>query len=41
MQDCQYVLSHLQPVCYLLVQGSKINLQDGFTVVFYIEFRSF
>ena len=24
MQDCQYVLSHLLPVCNLLVQGPKI-----------------
>ena len=27
LQDCQYFLSHLLPVCNLLVQGSKYNLQ--------------
>ena len=25
MQDCKYVLSHLLPVCDLLVQGPKIT----------------
>ena len=34
MQDCQYVLSHLLPVCNLLVQDPKITYnywcQDGF-----------
>ena len=48
MQDCQYVLSHLLPVCNLLVQGPKNNLQLlfvkmalNFIVVLYVEFRSF
>ena len=48
MQDCKYVLSHLLPVCDLLVQGPKNNLQLLFVntvlklnVVFYIEFRLF
>ena len=48
IQDCQYNLSHLLPVCNLLVQGSKITYNYylsrwflNFIVVFYIEFRSF
>ena len=48
MQDYQYDLSHPLPVCNLLVQGPKINLQLlfvktvlNFTVVFYAEFHSF
>ena len=36
MQDCKYVLSHLLPVCDLLVQGPKITynycLSDGFKI---------
>ena len=46
MQDYQYDLSHLPPVCNLLVQGPN-NLQLLFvktvrvTVVIYVEFRSF
>ena len=34
MQDCKYVLSHLLPVCDLLVQGPKIITvcQDGFKI---------
>ena len=28
MQDCTYVLSHLLPVCNLLVQGPKVTYQD-------------
>ena len=44
MQDCKYILSHLLPVCNLLVQDQKItyNCQDGFK--FYcgvlVDFRS-
>ena len=48
MQGYQYVLSHLLPVCNLLVQGLKITYNYclfktvfNFTVVFYVEFRSF
>ena len=42
-QDCQYVLSHLLPVCNLLVQGQLLFVKTvlNFTVVFYVEFRSF
>ena len=44
MQDCKYVLSHLLPVCNLLVQGPKITYMFGktvlnFTVAFYVKFR--
>ena len=28
MQDGKYVLSHLLPICNLLVQGPKITYQD-------------
>ena len=46
-QDCQYVLSHLLPVCNLIVSSRpKHNSQLlfvkpvlNFTVVFYVEFR--
>ena len=47
MQDYQYNLSHLLPVCNLLVQGPKITYNYCFvktvrvTVVFYVEFRLF
>ena len=47
MQDYQYDLSHLLPVCNLLDQGPKNNLQLLFvktvrvTVVIYVEFPSF
>ena len=48
MQDCKYVLSHLLPVCDLLVQGPKITYNLLFVktvlklnVVFYVEFRLF
>ena len=49
MQDCQCVLSHLLPVCNLLVQGQKItynhyyfvNTVLNFTVVFFVKFCSF
>ena len=49
MQDCQYVLSHLLPEFYLLLQGSKITYRQllfgktvfNFTVVFCVKFRSF
>ena len=34
MQDCKYVLSHLLPVCDMLVQGPKITYYycDGFKI---------
>ena len=47
MQDYQYDLRHLLPVCNLLVQGPKNSLQLLFvktvrvTVLIYNEFRSF
>ena len=42
-QDCKYVLSYLPPVCNLLVQGQLLFVKTvlNFTVVFYVEFRSF
>ena len=42
-QDCKYVLSYLLPVCNLLVQGKLLFVKTvvNFTVVFYVEFRSF
>ena len=38
MQDYKYVLSHLLPVCNLLVQGQLlfVKMVLNFTVVFYI-----
>ena len=49
IQDYQYDLSHLLPVSNLSVQGPKktynycLSLKTvlNFTVVFYVEFRSF
>ena len=43
MQDCKYVLSYLLPVCNLLGQGQLLFVKTvlNFTVVFYVEFRSF
>ena len=50
MQDSQYDLSHLLPVCDLLVQGPKITFTVcqllfvktvRVTAVIYVEFRSF
>ena len=42
-QDCKYVLSYLLPVGNLLVQGKLLFVKTvvNFTVVFYVEFRSF
>ena len=41
--DCKYVLSYLLPVCNLLVQGQLlfVKMVLNFTVVLYVEFRSF
>ena len=47
MQDYQYDLSHLLPVCNLLVQGPKITYKLLFvktvrvTVAIYVKFHSF
>ena len=47
MQDYQYVLSHLLPVCNFVSSSLKNNLQLLFLktvlnfTVFYVEFRSF
>ena len=42
-QDRKYVFSHLLPVCNLLVLGQLLFVKTvlNFTVVFYVEFRSF
>ena len=37
MQDCQYILSHLLPVCNLLVHGTNITYSYCLLRRFYIS----